>query len=104
MHTLTLTDDHLDLLVTAATDWHLLASPTTAAFAGSRALWVSRPCSVACIHSPTSNQTWGSNSSAYLAEGSSSARSMPADAAATVCRSLICSRMSSICASRKRPL
>ncbi len=35
MHTLTLTDDHLDLLVTAATDWHLLASPTTAAFAGS---------------------------------------------------------------------
>lgn len=35
MHTLTLTDDHLDLLVTAATDWHLLASPTMAAFAGS---------------------------------------------------------------------
>lgn len=30
-----LTDDHIDLLITAATDWRLLASPTTAAFAQS---------------------------------------------------------------------
>lgn len=30
-----LSDDHIDLLITAATDWRLLASPTTAAFAQS---------------------------------------------------------------------
>lgn len=30
-----LTDDHIDLLVSAATNWRLLASPTTAAFAQS---------------------------------------------------------------------
>ena len=30
-----LSDDHIDLLVTAAADWRLLASPTTAAFAQS---------------------------------------------------------------------
>jgi hypothetical protein len=30
-----LTDDHIDLLITAAADWRLLASPTTAAFAQS---------------------------------------------------------------------
>ena len=30
-----LTDDHIDLLITAAADWRLLASPTAAAFAQS---------------------------------------------------------------------